>query len=51
MLWTPRVQQPKRSQSGMVNVRYRNEVKRAGVQALQELIADRTPWLRVRYAF
>ena len=33
-LWRPELQQAKRSQSGMWNVRYRNDVKRAGVQAV-----------------
>ena len=51
VLWRPEVQQPKRSQNGMWNVRYRNNVKRAGVETLQDLIAAQTPWLRVRYAF
>ena len=35
VLWTPDVQEPKRE----------------AVQALTDLIAARTPWLRVRYAF
>lgn len=51
VLWTPPLQQPKRSQSGMTNVRYRNEVKRTGVRTLLELVATHAPWLRVRYAF
>jgi spore photoproduct lyase family protein len=51
LLWRPEVQQPKRSQNGQWNVRYRNDVKRAGVARLQELIAVHAPWLRVRYAF
>ena len=50
-LWRPELQQPKRSQTGGWNVRYRNNVKAEGVRTLQELIAQRTPWLRVRYAF
>ncbi|MPQ98509.1 spore photoproduct lyase family protein [Modestobacter sp. I12A-02628] len=50
-LWRPDLQQPKRSQNGQLNVRYRNDVKRAGVQRLQELIDQHAPWLRVRYAF
>ncbi|HSU08336.1 MAG TPA: spore photoproduct lyase family protein [Pseudonocardia sp.] len=50
-LWRPELQQAKRSQSGMWNVRYRNDVKRAGVQSIQDLIAAHAPWLRVRYAF
>jgi spore photoproduct lyase family protein len=51
VLWRPGLQQAKRSQSGMWNVRYRNDVKREGVQAVTDLIAARAPWLRVRYAF
>jgi spore photoproduct lyase family protein len=50
-LWRPELQQAKRSQSGMWNVRYRNDVKREGVQAVTDLIAGHAPWLRVRYAF
>jgi spore photoproduct lyase family protein len=51
LLWRPELQQPKISQNGQRNVRYRNGVKRAGVDRLQQLIAEHTPWLRVRYAF
>jgi hypothetical protein len=50
-LWRPELQQAKRSQTGMWNVRYRNDVKREGVSAVQHLIAAHVPWLRVRYAF
>ena len=50
-LWRPELQQAKRSQTGMWNVRYRNDVKRTGVQAVTDLIAANAPWLRVRYAF
>ncbi len=51
LLWRPEIQQPKRSQNGQWNVRYRNGVKRAGVDRLQELVAAHAPWLRIRYAF
>jgi spore photoproduct lyase family protein len=51
VLWRPELQQAKRSQSGMWNVRYRNDRKREGVQTLQDLIAAHAPWIRVRYAF
>ncbi|MGY1638772.1 spore photoproduct lyase family protein [Geodermatophilus sp. SYSU D00742] len=51
LLWRPDLQQPKRSQNGQWNVRYRNDVKRAGLDRLQELIGAHAPWLRVRYAF
>ena len=50
-LWRPDIQQAKRSEGGMWNVRYRNDVKRAGVQSVTDLIAAHAPWLRVRYAF
>ncbi|MGY1743974.1 spore photoproduct lyase family protein [Blastococcus sp. SYSU D00695] len=51
LLWRPELQQPKRSQNGQWNVRYRNDVKRAGVERLRELVARHAPWLRIRYAF
>jgi DNA repair photolyase len=51
LLWRPDLQQPKRSQNGQENVRYRNAVKRAGVERMTALIAEHAPWLRVRYAF
>ncbi|GAA2880551.1 spore photoproduct lyase family protein [Pseudonocardia halophobica] len=51
VLWRPELQQAKRSESGMWNVRYRNVPKREGVQAVTDLIARHAPWLRVRYAF
>jgi spore photoproduct lyase family protein len=51
VLWRPELQQAKRSESGMWNVRYRNDRKREGVQGIGDLIAAHAPWLRVRYAF
>jgi spore photoproduct lyase family protein len=51
LLWRPDLQQPKRSQTGGWNVRYRNNHKAAGVAALQDAIREHAPWLRVRYAF
>lgn len=51
LLWRPDLQQPKRSQNGQWNVRYRNDVKRAGVDRLRALVAAHAPWLRIRYAF
>jgi DNA repair photolyase len=51
VLWRPDLQQPKRSQNGQENVRYRSDVKRAGVGRMTALIAKHAPWLRVRYAF
>ncbi|MFF8413537.1 spore photoproduct lyase family protein [Streptomyces omiyaensis] len=51
LLWQPGLQQPKRSENGALNVRYRTAVKREAVEALTALIGARAPWLRVRYAF
>jgi DNA repair photolyase len=51
LIWRPDIQQPKRSQNGQWNVRYRNDVKRAAVERITSLIAAHAPWLRVRYAF
>ncbi|MGN7132091.1 spore photoproduct lyase family protein [Rhodococcoides corynebacterioides] len=51
VLWTPETQQAKRSQNGALNVRYRNDVKAAAVARLTDIIAERAPWLTVRYAF
>ena len=51
LLWTPATQQAKWSQTGGRNVRYRNGFKGERVRELTDLIAARTPWLRVRYAF
>jgi spore photoproduct lyase len=51
VLWRPEVQQPKRSQTGGWNVRYRNGFKGDRVRELTDLVAERTPWLRIRYAF
>lgn len=51
VLWQPDLQQPKRSENGALNVRYRNTVKREAVETLRRVIESRAPWLRVRYAF
>ncbi|RBY95948.1 spore photoproduct lyase family protein [Blastococcus sp. TF02-8] len=51
LLWRPELQEPKRSQNGQDNVRYRAGVKRAALARLDQLVAGTAPWLRVRYAF
>ena len=51
LLWRPDLQQPKRSQTGGMNVRYRTGRKGRYVAALTDLIANRLPYCRVRYAF
>ncbi|MGY1914476.1 spore photoproduct lyase family protein [Blastococcus sp. SYSU DS0973] len=51
LLWRPDLQEPKRSQNGQENVRYRADVKRAAVARVRDLVAHRAPWLDIRYAF
>ncbi|MFJ9548215.1 spore photoproduct lyase family protein [Streptomyces erythrochromogenes] len=51
VLWQPRLQEPKRSQNGSWNVRYRGHAKAAAVTVMRELVAAHAPWLRIRYAF
>ncbi|BCY12133.1 spore photoproduct lyase family protein [Actinoplanes sp. L3-i22] len=51
LIWRPALQQPKLSQNGSWNVRYRTGEKGRYVAALLDLIAARTPYLHVRYAF
>jgi DNA repair photolyase len=51
VLWRPDLQEPKRSGNGMENVRYRAGWKRVWRDRLLALMAERTPWLQVRYAF
>ena len=51
LLWTPSTQEPKVSQNGAVNVRYRADLKRAHVDTFTRLVARHLPSCRIRYAF
>jgi spore photoproduct lyase family protein len=51
LLWRPDLQEPKRSQTGGSNVRYRAGVKGRHVADLTDLLARTLPECRVRYAF
>jgi spore photoproduct lyase family protein len=51
LLWRPDLQQAKRSQNGQWNVRYRTGWKGRWVAQLTDLMADKMPSCRVRYAF
>ncbi|MCK2212467.1 spore photoproduct lyase family protein [Actinomadura sp. ATCC 31491] len=51
VLWQPELQQPKRSQTGGWNVRYKTGHKGRYVAALTELIEAKLPYCRIRYAF
>jgi DNA repair photolyase len=51
VLWRPDLQQAKRSQNGQTNVRYRTGWKGRWVQQLTDLVAEKLPECRIRYAF
>ncbi|HYP45447.1 MAG TPA: spore photoproduct lyase family protein [Propionibacteriaceae bacterium] len=51
LLWQPHLQEPKRSQTGGMNVRYRAALKRVYVEQFLQLLSDKAPYCRVRYAF
>ncbi|BBH70456.1 spore photoproduct lyase family protein [Actinoplanes sp. OR16] len=51
LIWRPDLQQVKRSQNGDLNVRYRTGSKHHYVNALTDLITERAPYIKVRYAF
>ncbi len=51
VLWRPDLQQPKRSQTGGWNVRYRRGFKGAAVREFTALVARRLPYCEIRYAF
>jgi spore photoproduct lyase family protein len=51
LLWTPGTQEPKRSQTGGWNVRYRRGYKGARVREFLGRLEERLPYCRVRYAF
>ena len=51
VLWRPDLQEPKRSENGAINVRYRAAEKRGHVNELLRIMAEEIPYCRVRYAF
>jgi spore photoproduct lyase len=51
VLWRPAMQEPKRSENGAINVRYRAPQKRQYLDAFLALLAEELPECRVRYAF
>lgn len=50
-LWRPELQEPKRSQTGGNNIRYRSGIKGRMVRELREQLAEHLPYCRIRYAF
>ena len=50
-LWRPDLQEAKRSESGMVNLRYRTPWKRQWLDRLLSWLGEQMPYCAVRYAF
>lgn len=51
LLWTPHNQEPKTSERGGANLRYRRGFKGARVAEFRDLLARKLPYCRIRYAF
>ncbi|BDI34030.1 spore photoproduct lyase family protein [Capsulimonas corticalis] len=51
LLWRPDLQEPKRSEMGGINVRYRTGMKGRMVSDFAALLAAKLPYCRLRYAF
>jgi DNA repair photolyase len=51
LLWRPDLQEVKRSEGGMLNLRYKAAWKRTWLNRFQAMLAERLPYCGVRYAF
>jgi spore photoproduct lyase len=51
LLWTPRLQEAKRSQNGSDNLRYRAGAKARMIAMLRDVMTRELPYCRIRYAF
>ncbi|MFD1714590.1 spore photoproduct lyase family protein [Amnibacterium flavum] len=51
LLWRPDLQEPKLSQNGALNVRYRRDLKAGAVESFRGLVARLLPECTIRYAF
>lgn len=50
-LWRPHLQEMKRSEGGMLNLRYKTAWKRRWLARFQRLLTEKLPYCGVRYAF
>ncbi len=51
MIWTPEVQETKRSQFGGINIRYKYQIKARWIDEFKKLHQEVIPWCRIRYIF
>jgi len=50
-LWSPDIQEPKISQYGGENIRYKHDLKREFIEEFKELHESKIPWNTIRYIF
>ncbi len=51
VLWRPQLQEVKFSQTGGRKVRYKRGLKKELVDAMLDMVQDKLPYCKVRYAF
>lgn len=51
VLWKPEIQEVKYSQTGGRNVRYKRGLKKELVESMVQLVNDKMPYCKIRYAF
>ena len=51
LLWVPELQEPKTSQYGGQNVRYKRGVKGPAIERFKTMVSEEIPWLNIRYIF
>ena len=51
LLWNPALQEPKTSQFGGKNVRYKRDIKRTAINRFTEIHDSLIPWNTIRYIF
>jgi spore photoproduct lyase family protein len=51
LLWVPKIQEPKTSQTGGANVRYQWQLKARQLDLFKQLLLKQLPYCQVRYAF
>ncbi|MDQ4141766.1 MAG: spore photoproduct lyase family protein [Bacteroidota bacterium] len=51
LIWTPEIQETKRSQFGGINIRYQHQLKAQLIAEFKQLQQDIIPWCPIRYIF
>ncbi|MDF9800477.1 spore photoproduct lyase [Catalinimonas alkaloidigena] len=51
LIWTPELQEDKRSQMGGYNIRYKHQMKSRMIDIFEQIHAETIPWCNIRYIF